>query len=207
MFILPLKDWKNKRVWLIGGTHGIGRALAEHLHSLGAIIALSGRDRNELTVLKEKLSGSLSFPLDVTNQEVVKKVADDLKNCWNQIDVFIHCAGEYVPMSSANADFDKARQIVNVNFLSYFHVFEHVIPWMRTHKSGHIIMIGSSAGFIGLPNGFGYCASKAGVINLAESMAVELKDEGISVRLVSPGFVKTRLTEKKCLFYALFIIR
>ncbi len=191
----PILDWRGQRVWIIGASHGIGHALSVELYKKGALLALSGRDKTRLEALKDTLAGSLLLPLDVTNPEDVHQAARQLQEHWTHLDVVIHCAGDYRPMSSAEADFEKARQIVNVNFMSYFHLFERVLPWMMKKRSGHIIMVGSVAGYVGLPNGFGYCASKAAVMNLAESMKIELEPEGIDVRLVSPGFVKSRLTD------------
>lgn len=196
MVSIPILNWHGKRVWIIGASHGIGQALAEKLHAKGAKLTLSGRSEEKLQDLCGNLSGSIPLAVDVTERSHVAQATKNLKEQWSAVDIIIHCAGDYLPMSSEAADFDKARQIAEVNFMSYFNLLEFALPMFKERSSSHLVMVGSVAGYVGLPNGFGYCASKAAVINLAESLKVELEQSGIDVRLVSPGFVKTRLTNK-----------
>lgn len=86
--------------------------------------------------------------------------------------------------------------MADINFTGAVRVLGHVVPAMVARDAGHIVLTGSLSGFRGLPNSIGYAASKAGVMVLAEGMYADLKDTGVDVQLVNPGFIRTRLTDK-----------
>jgi short-subunit dehydrogenase len=99
-------------------------------------------------------------------------------------------------MSAENFKLDVAEQMINVNLTGALRVLKMVIPMLIQHQQGHIVLIGSIAGYRGLPNAIGYGASKAGLIHLAENLKCDLAQHNIKVQVINPGFVKTQLTDK-----------
>ena len=105
-------------------------------------------------------------------------------------------AGVYWPMDVKHWDADAVEAMCNINFTGAARVMGAIVPKMIERNEGHVVLIGSLSGFRGLPGAIGYGASKAGMMHLAENMYAELHKTGIKVRLVNPGFIKTRLTDK-----------
>lgn len=188
----------GKRIWMVGASEGIGEALAKDLAAEGAIIALSARSEDKIKSLASQLSGNghLAIPLDVTKQETVQLVWQLLTKQWPSVDVVIYNAGTYDPMGAAEYDLARTQRMMDVNFNGILHVLQPVLPAYVQAKAGHIILVGSVAGYRGLPKAIGYGASKAALIHLAENLKVDLAAHNIRVQVVNPGFVKTRLTEK-----------
>jgi len=187
---------QNKRVWLIGASEGIGAALAERLARDGASVVISARNAERLELVRAQLPGTghLVIALDVCSLESVQ-------SAWQQLetsppDMVIYNAGAYTPMDAQHLEIAAVEAMIDVNLRGAFRVVSAVLPSYLRQKSGHIVLVGSVAGYRGLPSAMGYGASKAGIMHLAENLKVDLKGTGIQVQLVSPGFVKTRLTDK-----------
>jgi short-subunit dehydrogenase len=192
-----MKSFKNKKVWIIGASVGIGAALSEELAKEGAIIALSARDEAKLQELKNNLAGQghLIFPLDVTDSQKVQQTANLIASNFGNIDSVIFMAATYQTHSNAGfTDINMAKHIIDVNFNGAMNVTHAVLPILNAQGNSQLVYCASVAGYRGLPAGQPYCASKAALINYAESVAIEQKN--IDVKIISPGFVKTRLTDK-----------
>ncbi len=191
------KTYNNKIIWIIGASSGIGEALSKELASKGAIICLSARRAQELEKLKRSLAGAEhgAFPLDVCDSEAVIKTANTIHTHYGRIDSIIFLAAAYKPMWIETLNIPDVRQIIETNLLSAFYVLHAVIPLLKSQSYGQIALCGSVAGYIGLPGGQPYSATKAAIINLAESLRSELP-QTIDVKIINPGFVKTDLTAK-----------
>ena len=184
---------ERETIWIIGASEGIGAALARAYAAQGARLILSARSANRLTELKERLEGDhLVVPLDVGDRASVNAAAAQIAGL-GPLDRVIHLAALYDPGKIAEIDPDTAAKIVDVNLTGSFHIAQIAPPLLR--HGGQLAICGSVAGYVGLPQGQMYSASKAGVINLVESLAAELSGK-IDVRLISPGFVDTRLTQR-----------
>ncbi len=168
------------KIWLVGASEGIGRALAQELGKDHSMI-LSGRNQERL----QELNPYRCFPLDVTAPDI---------SLPEPIDTLIYCAGYYSPMSAAQIDLNAALSMVDINLSGAIRVLNAVIPHFIAKKQGHIVLIGSIAAYRGLPNSFGYGASKAAILHLGENLKCDLAKYNIKVQVISPGFVKTRLT-------------
>jgi short-subunit dehydrogenase len=179
-----------KVIWLIGASEGIGRSLATILKKEGHKLILSGRNESRLNELATELDAT-ALPLDVTNDNSVQEAWGKCQD----IDIVIYCAGYYKPLSAENFDLAETKQMIDVNLTGALRILSHVVPNFIKRKSGHIILIGSVAGYCGLPNAIGYGASKAGIIHLAENLKCDLTKHNIKVQVINPGFVKTRLTD------------
>lgn len=156
-------------------------------------MVLSGRSVERL----EEVSATLSQPThiatcDVTDSASVARAYGEA----GEIDGVIYMAGDYEPMTAADWNSERALRIADVNFNGALRVFGAVVPDFAKRDRGHVVVVGSLAGFTGLPGAIGYGSSKAAVMQLAKDMRADLKATGVRVQLVNPGFVDTRLTRK-----------
>lgn len=188
--------FNNEIIWIIGASSGIGHALAVELAAQGATLALSARRKDELQKLKE-LTGErhMIYPLDVVDSELTLHTAKAIHAAHGRIDRVIFMSAAYTPMQLDNLDMLVTKSLIEVNILGAFNAVYAVLPLLKEQKSGQIALCGSVAGYTGLSGGQPYSATKAAVMNLAESLRAESK-ENIDVKLISPGFVRTALTAK-----------
>ncbi|GGL81287.1 SDR family NAD(P)-dependent oxidoreductase [Wenxinia marina] len=188
-----MREWQGRTYWIVGASEGLGAALSKQLSRVGAKLILSARTEERLTALSAELPGqSRVLPLDVTDTDAVRRAVDEA----GDIDGLVYLAGAYWPMSAREWDTDKALTMLDVNLGGAMRVLGTAVPKMLERGRGHIVITGSLVGIMGLPGAVGYGASKAGLINLAETMAADLADTPVEVQLVNPGFVRTRLTDK-----------
>lgn len=189
-------NYTNQVIWIIGASSGIGEALAKEMAARGATLALSARRVEALTALQTGLGAQHKvFALDVTDAERVIRTAQAIAAAFGRIDRVIFLSAAYTPMPLNALDLTLTAHMLNVNVMGAFHVVHAVLPILTAQPSGQIALCGSVAGYIGLPDGQPYCATKAAVNNLAESMRTELPPH-IDVKLICPGFVQSELTAK-----------
>lgn len=188
-----MRNWAGKRYWLVGASEGLGRALAEHMSRAGVELVLSARSRERLDDLATSLPGrALVVPVDVRDGAAVQEAA----HAAGAVDGVVYLAGAYWPQSARDWDAAQVEAMCDINFTGAARVMGAVVPAMVARGAGHLVLIGSLAGFRGLPGAIGYGASKAGLMHLAESMQADLRGTGIEVQLVNPGFIRSRLTAK-----------
>lgn len=193
MNILKNTDRKNKHVWIIGCSTGIGEALARELHSQGVHLILSARSEDKLNALNKDLSGAHQvIPLDAGDAKSLNEASKKIE----KLDSVIFLAVAYAPHSDKPHDIDFVHKMINVNLGGAFNTVYAVRDRFEKQGYGHIALCGSVAGYRGLPNGQPYCATKAAIINYAESLKIELETKNIKVQVINPGFVKTPLTDK-----------
>lgn len=195
----PLRDWPGRRVWIVGASSGIGAATARLLHREGAMLALSARSAPALQALAEELGGvgdasAQLLPLDITDAQAVAAAARRLLASWGQIDLVLVMAGTYQPMRADSLDLGAARAMLETNLIGPFNLLAALTPALLAQRRGAIALVASVAGYGGLPRALAYGPSKAALINLAESLYLDLHPRGIGVHLISPGFVATPLT-------------
>lgn len=189
----PIRDWRGRRVWLVGASTGIGRALAQKLHGLGAKVIVSARNAKELDAFVAQHPGSLAAPLDVTQQDAVRAVAASLLQ-GGPLDMVCYCAGHYRAMRATDIDLDDLLRHQRINTEGALLVLDAVTPAMLSRGQGHFSLISSVAGFRGLPQSLAYGPTKAALINLAEALYLDLHPHGVGVSVINPGFVATPLT-------------
>lgn len=185
-----IASWTGRRVWIVGASSGIGAAAAARLIGHGARVAVSARS---VKVLEERFGErALVVPADVTDPEGLRGAAQRIAAAWGGIDLTLNFAGTYREMRPWTMDLADARQIVELNLLGAFNLLDAVRPYLR-EGSGYGV-VASVAGYGGLPNSLAYGASKAGLINLAQSLWLDYRARGVAVYLINPGFVETPLT-------------
>lgn len=183
--------FRGKTVWIIGASEGIGAALARAFAQEGAKLILSARNAPALEALAMECGGAQVLPLDLAQQGAL--VAACAGIAPGGLDAVICTAAVYDPGRVADLDPEAMIRLVMVNLVGSLEIARLTPPLIR--DGGQLVLFGSVAGYLGLPGGQPYSATKAAVNNLAESLRVELAPR-VDVRLVCPGFVSTRLTEK-----------
>ncbi len=193
-----MQNVSGKYIWIIGASSGIGSALAKELADCGAIVAVSARRKESLDKLVKSLSGKnhKAVALDVADPKSVKIAQENILKSFPQIDSAIFLAALYSPHDGKPKDLSCIHEMLNVNIGGAFNMLDALRPQLKKQGFGQVVLCGSVAGYRGLPGGQPYCATKAALINLAESLKVELEPDNINVKLISPGFVKTPLTDK-----------
>ena len=186
----------KKTIWITGGSTGIGKALAIKFAAMGWNVAISARRAellNELSNSYENISG---FPLDVTDKEKCKEVFNEIKNKFENIDICFFSTGTWDPKKEKEIDVERMEDVFKVNFFGTVNSIKAVEQYFRDKKKGIITIVSSIAGYRGLPNSTGYGPSKSALNNLAESLYFDFKRYNVRVCLVSPGFIKTPMTDK-----------
>ncbi|MBL8520987.1 MAG: SDR family NAD(P)-dependent oxidoreductase [Betaproteobacteria bacterium] len=191
-----IKQWSGKRVWIIGASTGIGAALARLLHAKGVQVAVSARSADKLDALVGELGKdrAMAAPLDITDVESIRAADARIAKAWQGYDLVVFMAGDYSSMRAWEIDLKVARQMVAVNWEGFLNGLSVVIPRFMAAKAGGIALVSSVAGYRGLPKALVYGPTKAALINLAETLYVDLKDKGLDVYIINPGFVKTPMT-------------
>ncbi|MBY4594109.1 SDR family NAD(P)-dependent oxidoreductase [Ottowia caeni] len=194
-----MTDWQGKRVWLVGASSGIGRALAEQLHARGAHVVISARQQGLLEEFANAHPGSQAVALDVTDPQAVQTVAQGLL-AEGPLDLVCYCAGYYKPMRADALDLPELLRHQQVNVTGALYVLSAVMPAMlesaRAGRTPHLSLMASVAGWRGLPQSLAYGPTKAALINLAETLYLDLHAHGVGVSVVNPGFVDTPLTKQ-----------
>ncbi len=191
-----IRDWRGQRVWVIGASTGIGAETAKLLLSAGARVALSARNETALQTVAHGYDHAITLPLDVSNEAQLMAARDQLMAAWQGIDLVLLVAGVYNEMRADHIDMDVVNRTLDVNLRGIFHSLHAVLPTLLAQKSGGIGIVSSVAGFRGLPRALAYGPTKAALINLAESLYLDLRPQGVAVYLINPGFVDTPATRQ-----------
>jgi len=182
----------GKTYWIVGASEGLGRALAQALDKAGARLILSARAGDRLAALAATLRNATALEMDVTDAAAVTKAVDAAE----AVDGVIYCAGQYTPLKAQNWDATAVEAMCEVNFMGAVRLLGHLVPRFAAENRGHIVLIGSLAGFRGLPGAIGYGASKTALMHLGENIHADLRATDVKIQVVNPGFIKTRLTDK-----------
>jgi NAD(P)-dependent dehydrogenase (short-subunit alcohol dehydrogenase family) len=193
-----ITGWAGKTVWLVGASTGIGRATASRLHAAGARVIVSARSRDALDAFVAGHPRSDAIALDATDRDAMLDAARHIVNLHGHIDLAMYCAGTYTPMRASAFDLDTALRHVQVNYVGALVMLDAVLPTLltqaRSGRGGHLSLVSSVAGFRGLPQSLAYGPTKAALINLAETLYLDLAPLGLGVSVINPGFVETPLT-------------
>lgn len=189
----PLASWRGRRAWLVGASSGIGRAVASTLHAQGAQVFLSARSGPALDDFARAHPGAVAMPLDVCDAGAVAAVAVRILE-HGPLDAVVYCAGHFREQRATSFDLPEMLKHERVNYVGALHVLDAVLNPMLAQRGGHISLVASVAGYRGLPKSLAYGPTKAALINLAQTLYLDLRPRGIGVSLICPGFVDTPLT-------------
>ena len=185
----------QKKIWITGASSGIGKALAEKFASEGWKVAASAR-RKEILDEMANNENIYSYPLDVTNQNQVNDIFTKIINDFGNLDLCVFSSGTYDPKLEQEINVKQNKFVMETNFFGVLYCIKSVEKYFKDRKEGHISIVSSIAAYRGLPNSSGYGPSKAALTNLAESLYFDFKKHNVRISLVSPGFIKTPLTDK-----------
>lgn len=192
----PRRD-TQRVTWLVGGSSGIGLAVAEGLLQAGECVVISARHLDGLADLAERYENRIQLvAVDVSLPETYQDALAQLFARWGRLDRVILNAADYQPMPLAEFDAGLFERLVKINFMGVIHGIDVVRQHFLQQGAGQIVVTASVAGFRGLPNAAPYGATKAALINMAESLAPEFARSGVALRVINPGFVRTPLTAK-----------
>ena len=185
----------QKKIWITGASSGIGKALAEKFASEGWKVAASAR-RKEILDEMSSHENIFSYPLDVTNQDQIKISFEKIIEDFNGLDLCVFSSGTYDPKLEQEINVKQNKFVMETNFFGVLYCINAVENYFKNKKNGHISIVSSVAAYRGLPNSSGYGPSKAALTNLTESLYFDFKKHNVRISLVSPGFIKTPLTDK-----------
>ena len=191
-----IDSFVNQRIWVIGASSGIGEACAKAFMNAGAKVALSSRRSERLNALAQSAEPgqALILSLDVTHHEQLISAYQSILEAWGGLDLMLFVSGVYTPLRADNFDFEIAKKTIDANLLGPMRAVSIVLPNMLKDHAGHIAIVGSVAGYSGLPKALAYGPSKAGIINFCETLYYDLLPQGVGVHMISPGFVATEAT-------------
>ena len=191
----PMTDWRGKTVWMVGASTGIGRATASLLHARGAKVIVSARSADALSAFVQQHPGAVALALDVTDHQAVLAATGTVISMGG-LDGMVYCAGHYHEMRAQSLDLPDMLRHLQINYVGALYLLAAVLPHLlgKPEGGGFISLVGSVAGYRGLPKSLAYGPTKAALINLAQTLYLDLHDKPIGVSLINPGFVETPLT-------------
>ncbi|MGI9424924.1 MAG: SDR family NAD(P)-dependent oxidoreductase [Hyphomicrobiaceae bacterium] len=187
-------DWRT--VWIVGGSSGIGYQLAKDLAARGSIVAVSARSAEKLAAMANADHRLQAYALDTTDVSAVTDAVAAIRDAHGPIDLVVCAAAVWHPMVAGVFDAAAANEALLVNVGGVNNVLAAVLPDMIGRNRGHVAVVASVAGYRGLPRAAAYGPTKAALINLAETLRLDLRRHGIDVSVINPGFVDTPMTAR-----------
>ena len=187
---------KNKKVIITGATGGIGNSLIKKFHESGALILATGTKEEKLNKLKDNFSNIHVEKFNLDNHQGIESFIESAYNKLNGLDVLINNAGITLDNLTIRLSEENWKKVLDINLTSTFLMCKSSIKKMIKNKSGKIINITSIVGHTGNFGQANYSASKAGIVAFSKSLALEYAKKNININCISPGFIKTEMTDK-----------
>lgn len=184
-------------IWIIGASSGIGRAVAEKLAAQGVKVAVSARSADKLKELEAQYPGVVTaWPLDVTDEALLVEKAGEIDDAMGGLGCMLYCAAAWEPTNVQDIDPKRFATNIAVNVMGAVNVLAAIGPRMEERGRGRLAIVSSVAGYRGLPNAAEYGTTKAALIHMCESLKFKYDKTGVTMQVITPGFVDTPLTEK-----------
>ena len=187
---------KNKKVLITGATGGIGNCLVEKFNTLGAKILATGTNEEKLSKLKNNFTNIETAQFKLDNHDKIEEFIEDTEKKLEGIEILINNAGITLDNLSIRLTNENWKRVLDINLTSSFLMCKYAIKKMLKRKYGKIINITSIVGHTGNLGQANYAASKAGIVAFSKSLAIEYARKNININCVSPGFIKTEMTDK-----------
>ena len=192
-----MKDLENKNIIVTGASGGIGNSIIQKFSENGANILASGTRTEKLEELKSKFKKIKILKFDISQSDKIEKFVDDSSNeLGGNIDCLVNNAGITADNLAIRMSLEEWKKVLNINLTSTFLLSKFAIKKMLKNKTGKIINITSVVGHTGNLGQTNYTASKAGIIAMSKSLAIEYAKKNININCISPGFIKTAMTDK-----------
>ena len=190
-------DLKNKNIIVTGASGGIGNSIIEKLYDVGANILASGTRIEKLENLKKKFEKIKILKFDISqNEKIDEFIENATKELGGSLDCLINNAGITQDNLAIRMSFEEWKKVIDINLTSVFLMSKFAIKKMLKNKSGKIVNITSVVGHTGNIGQANYTASKAGIVAMSKSLAIEYAKKNININCISPGFIKTAMTDK-----------
>jgi 3-oxoacyl-[acyl-carrier protein] reductase len=191
-----MKDLENKNFIVTGASGGIGNSIVEKLNKCGANVLASGTRLEKLEELKSKFNKIKILKFDISQSDKIEEFIDNAANELGGLDCIVNNAGITQDNLAIRMSIDEWRKVIDINLTSTFLMSKFAIKKMLKNKKGKIINITSVVGHTGNLGQANYTASKAGLVAMSKSLAIEYAKKNINVNCISPGFIKTAMTDK-----------
>ena len=188
---------ENKNIIVTGASGGIGNSIVKNLHESGANILASGTKIEKLEELKSKFSNLKFIKFDISKIDQIENFIENAtKELGGTLDCIVNNAGITQDNLAIRMTLDEWKKVIDINLTSTFLLSKFAIKKMLKNKSGKIINITSVVGHTGNLGQANYTASKAGIAAMSKSLAIEYAKKNININCISPGFIKTAMTDK-----------
>ena len=187
---------KNKKILITGATGGIGNALVEKFYNFGSSIIATGTNPTKLENLKKRYASINTEQFKLDHHDKIEDFIDRVHNKLEGLDILVNNAGITLDNLSIRLSSDNWKKVLDINLTSTFLMCKFAIKKMLKNKYGRIINITSIVGHTGNLGQSNYSASKAGIIGMSKSLAIEYAKKNITINCVSPGFIETKMTDK-----------
>ena len=192
-----MNDLKNKNIIVTGATGGIGNSIINKLNEHGANILASGTKIEKLEELEKNFNNVKTLKFDISHSDKIETFIENVsKEFGGNLDCIINNAGVTNDNLAIRMNLDEWKKVIDVNLTSTFLMCKFAIKKMLKNKKGKIINITSVVGHTGNLGQSNYTASKAGIIAMSKSLAIEYAKKNININCISPGFIKTAMTDK-----------
>jgi len=191
-----MKDLENKNIIVTGASGGIGNSIVEKLNECGANVLASGTRLEKLEELKSKFNNIKILKFDISHSDKIEEFIDNAANELGGLDCIVNNAGITQDNLAIRMSIDEWKKVIDINLTSTFLMSKFAIKKMLKNKKGKIINITSVVGHTGNLGQANYTASKAGLVAMSKSLAIEYAKKNINVNCISPGFIKTAMTDK-----------
>ena len=189
-------DFKNKKIIITGATGGIGNALVEKFNDLNGNILATGTNEEKLNSLKKKFPNIKILKFDISDHSQIEEFIESASNKLDGLDILVNNAGITKDNLSLRMKDEEWNKVIHINLSSTFLLCKFAIKKMLKNKYGKIVNITSVVGHTGNVGQANYAASKAGIIGMTKSLAIEYAKKNLNLNCVSPGFIQTTMTEK-----------
>ncbi len=191
-----MKDLENKKIIVTGASGGIGNSIVEKLNNCGANVLASGTKVERLEELKNRFNKIKILNFDISQSEKIEEFINNASNELGGLDCIVNNAGVTQDNLAIRMSFEEWKKVIDLNLTSTFLMSKYAIKNMLKNKKGKIINITSVVGHTGNLGQANYTASKAGIIAMSKSLAIEYAKKNININCISPGFIKTAMTDK-----------
>lgn len=191
--------YENKVIWITGASSGIGEAFTYALNKKGARLILSARREEELDRVKANCTGDPGrvavLPLDLVKTDVLAEKAREAEQLFGRVDILFNNGGISQRALAIEAELDSVRNLMEINFFGTIALTKAVVPGMIERGHGHVVVTSSVMGKIGTKYRSAYAASKHALHGWFDCLRQEVKEQGVDVTLLCPGYVKTDVTK------------
>ncbi len=188
-------DFNNKKILITGATGGIGKALVEKFISLGGDVLATGTKNEKLELLKKDFPKIKILKFDISEHDKIEEFVEKSFSSLSGLDVLVNNAGINMDNLSLRMKYDEWKKVIDINLGSTFLLCKYGIKKMLKNKYGRVINITSIVGHTGNLGQSNYAASKAAIIGMTKSLAIEYAKKNITLNCVSPGFIQTKMTD------------